>query len=490
MTSASHQDHLLALLARFTTQVPLDLDPRTRQAVKRALVDTLAVALGGLQHPGAIVARRYARLAQVGADSPVGTTLWGSGERVLIEVAALANAAPLRGYDYNDLYVGLGAGHPSDMIPGLLGLAQVCRADGARTLGAIALGYEVCLHLFDLFDLAAHGWDYPVVTALAATCAAARLIGLDDQQTREALSIVATTHFVSDEVESGELNARGDLTLWKRFNAGHGIRQAIYAVLLAQVGAEGAVRPFEGRVGLLAKLGLDNGTTEALATRLTPSSSLTRVADVTFKRWPVGSRAQSAIQSALDARARLIAEGINPRDLQSVQVRCDPQVFSHLVSSRADPYHPTSRETADHSLPFIVASAVLDGEIRPASFDPARVIETWRQAFVADRVHVEASSELAGGAGTGFLSSVTLVGAGNRAWTGAASAPPGHPLNPFTDAEMQAKLVENVTPLFGSGRAEQMLAAIGAIEQSTTMDDLCRLTVLDHPAAIDHVEVG
>jgi 2-methylcitrate dehydratase len=490
MNTRSEPDRLLAALAGLSVRASLRFDPGSVQSIRRALTDSFAVALGGLQHPGARIARRYARLCRVGPEPALGATLWGSGERVSLESAALANAAPLRGYDYNDLYVGRSAGHPSDIIPGMLALAQACGADGQALMEALALGYQVCLELFDTFDLQARGWDYPVVSALAATCAAARLVGLSESQARDALGITATAHFASDEVESGELNGRGELTLWKRFNAGHAVRHALYAVLLAREGAEGAVRPFEGRAGLLSKIGMDAGDIRALVEKLDATASLARAGEVSFKRWPVGSRAQSAIQSALQARELLMAAGLDPWQAQAVRVRCDAQAYSHLVSSRAAPYHPASRDTADHSLPYIVACAVLDGQVSPDSFGPKRLAEVRRSAFVAGRVQVEPADVLSQGAAAGFLAQVQIIGSDGRSFAGMAAAAPGHPRNPFSDAQLAEKLMDNVAPLFGLAHARQLFALIGRLGTAQDVAELCRLTVVADPALLDAGPAG
>src|SRR4029077_1177386 len=105
---------------------------------------------------------------------------------------------------------------------------------------------------------------------------------------------------------------------------------------------------------------------------------LTRVNDAFMKRWPVGSVAQSAIQAAIDARSRI-------KDLsriKQIRVFAEEGAYDHLVKIRQDPWNPISRETADHSLPYIVAAAVLDGTIGAASFTPKVVLDAKRQAFV------------------------------------------------------------------------------------------------------------
>jgi len=96
----------------------------------------------------------------------------------------------------------------------------------------------------------------------------------------------------------------------------------------------------------------------------------------------------------------------------------------HLVRDREDPWHPDSRETADHSLPYIVATAVLDGFVKVESFDPGRIMDPRRQQFLVDKVVVEASADLAGGSKTGFRSRVEIVAADGsvhrnaRKWSG------------------------------------------------------------------------
>src|SRR5438105_5806345 len=139
-----------------------------------------------------------------------------------------------------------------------------------------------------------------------ATAAIARLLNLNADQTREAMGMTAIPHFASDEIESGELNARGDLTMWKRFNGADAVRNSLQACLLASVGVEGAVRPFVGKFGFIAKLA--NKSDEVIAilqAKLNAKAPQSRIRDTYFKRWPVGSLAQSAIQAALQAREKI-----------------------------------------------------------------------------------------------------------------------------------------------------------------------------------------
>ena len=470
-------DQLQRALAAFACQASNELDSRVLRGAKVAIMDTLAVALGALRHPAARAARRYARFSEVAT----GASLWGSGRVVTAECAALVNGVPLRGYDYNDLYSNKAGGHPSDMIPGLIALAEWRKLSGAGLLGAVAVGYEVVVALFDTLDNHGGGWDYPTTVMVGATCAAARLLSLSEAQTREALAIAVIPHFASNEVESSELNARGDLTMWKRFNGSDAVRQAVYACLLAECGVEGAVRPFEGQSGFLAKYARGADNASVLLTHLDPRHPLGRINSVVFKRWPVGSRGQSAIQAALEARAKVK----DAWRVKQVRVFSDDAAFDHLVRRREDPMHPRSRETADHSLPYIVAAAVLDGFVKVESFDLDKVLDANRQQFLINKVVAESDPALAGGAKKGFVSRVEIVDADGKTHHGAAKAPPGHPDQPFSDTDFEQKLAENVSPLFGTERAAQITQAVWSIDKADGLRNLTRLLVLQDPASID-----
>lgn len=472
-------DRLLAALSTFACEVPIELDATARRTCEAAILDSIAVALGALSHPAAQAGRRFARHTRIDG----GATIWGSGLRTTPEIAALVNAIPLRGYDYNDLYMGRSGGHPSDLIPGAIALAEWRGLPGRRLLGAIALGYEVALDLFDAIDLDRCGWDYPTITAIAATASFARLLELTPEQTSEAIAITAINHFVSDEVESGELNRRGDLTMWKRFNCGHAARQAVYACLLAEAGVEGAVRPFEGRSGFLSKVGMTAADALPLAQRFTARRRLARAQEVSFKRWPVGSRAQSAIQAALAARA-----GIDdPWNVAAIRIVADAGAYDHLVRRREAPFAPISRETADHSLPYIVAAAVLDGYIKVESFDPARVTEPRRLAFLASKVTAQPVEHSSSGAKGGFPTSVEIVRADGSVAVGHAELPPGHPQRPFTDADFEAKLHDNVAPVYGAAGVARIVAAVRDLHRSEHVRDLVAALVHPQPAVIDEL---
>ncbi len=480
-------DEVSALIAGFATTVSDRLEPRIERAAKAALIDSIAVAMGALAHPAAQAARRHAYRFPVGGD---GCLIWGSGTRTTPDLAALTNGVLLRCYDYNDFFVGRrNSGHASDMVSGVIAAAEWADVSGEKFLSALAIGYEVVGAAYDAFSTAPGGWDYTNLTAIGATCAIARVLDLDARQTQEALAMTVVPHFASDEIESGDLNRRGDLTMWKRFNGSDAVRNSLQACLLASVGVEGAVRPFVGKLGFIQKLANTNDDAVAvLRERLVAGRPLSRVADTYFKRWPVGSLAQSAIQAALQAREKI---GDVAR-IKQVRVFAEEGAYDHLVRIRKDPWNPISRETADHSLPYIVAAAVLDGHVRTESFDPVRVLDPARQRFLKDKIVVSSAPELgtlAGGklkrAQAGYLSRVEIETTDGEVLHGAPMPSPGHPKNPFSDADLAAKLSENVEPFAGAAQTEKLRQLLFSFERAGSVRELTALLALDKSVGID-----
>lgn len=443
-------------------------------AAKRVLLDTLAVGLGAYRHPAAAIARQY---LGVFPPAPEGATIWGTGLRAPVPVAALVNGVPLRGYDYNDVLVGgLGAGHPSDMVAAVLAVAEWRGASGRQVLDALAVGYEIASVLYDVSPSEDSGWDHANLSALGAVGALSRLLGLSADQAAEAFGIVAIQHIQSNEIESSAPNRRGDLTMWKRFHGADIMRYALEACLLASKGAEGAVRPFRGELGFLKLFRVPADPAPILAERLRAGRAPTAIGRTNLKRWPVGSRGQSAIQAVLEARRQLPLDA----EIAQVNVQTEKGVYTHLVEIRADPWRPLSREAADHSLPYIVGAAALDGRITVASFDLDKVLDPARAAFIAERVKIGVDETLGQGGPALNLSRVELVTTAGQRVVAEAKPARGHHISPFTPQDLAEKLHENADAVLPPAQLDALAAAVGELETIADMRAFATLLAGDN----------
>src|SRR5881296_289727 len=312
-------DKTTQTLSRYATSLRYaDLSPRTIQEAKRHLVDSLGCAMGGYGSEPAAIARRVSP-AWSGAPS---ARLLGDGRPTTPEAAAFANSVMIRFLDANDTYIAHGSGHPSDMLGALLAAAELGGASGQDLLLATIAGYEVFGALADQVPLRDRGWDQGVFVAPASAAGAGLLLGLSAVQLADAIAIAAQ---------------------------------------LAKAGMTGPTAAFEGRHGLCEQV---TGPFEigALAGRGRPFA----IERTNFKFFAAEYHAQAPLAMALAVRPKIRVDAIDAIDVQIYAM-----AHSEIGSEPAK-WDPRTRETADHSLPYMLAVAWQDGRITPASFEPRR----------------------------------------------------------------------------------------------------------------------
>jgi 2-methylcitrate dehydratase len=201
-----------------------------------------------------------------------------------------------------------------------------------------------------------------------------------------------------------------------------------------------------------------------------------------MKLWPVGSMAQSAVRAALEARGKVNDIG----QIREVRVFSEEGAYEHFIEMRQDPYHPVSRETADHSMPSIVGAAVLDGYIGVDSFDVERVLDGRRQKFVAEQVKVTPDPTLGkksdgklSRASRGYLSRVEIELADGLIVHGDAEPFPGHPKAPFTDEDIAQKVTQNAQPFAGPDTTRRIIEALRSFETVENVRDFTAILAFD-----------
>jgi 2-methylcitrate dehydratase len=464
-TSAPLDDRFFAdLLTRSTRQ---DVPESARLAARLVLLDSIGVGLGTLDHPAVAVARAYVD-RYLADDGPA--VIWGSGRSGDVEAALLANTVPLRCYDYNDVLHGRTgqAGHPSDVVPGLIAAAEEAGATGRALVDAVVTTYDAATVLFDLVNVTEHGWDYANLTGLASVTGFASLLRLTPNQTAEALGIFGATHIATNQLESGDLSASGNLTMWKRFNGADAVLAALRACRLAAVGAEAPSFSLAGGDGFFAR---QVGPLMRSPEEMSAIARLDRhgVELTEFKRWPVGTRAQAAISAALDCRRRIAP----PEQIAAVRVHAEAGVLDHMV--RAEAWKPHSRETADHSLPFIVAVALLEGDVTIDHFNTEDYIASPAVRGLLERITVHERPRAGSGGRSSFPTTVEVQIEGGALLTSEGSYPPEDiRALPFRDtlSEKFRALAARALP---AGTVAEVESAVGGLDE---LADVCELTTL------------
>jgi 2-methylcitrate dehydratase len=433
-----------------------NIPPDAVHACKRRIADTLACGIAGFDAEPCRIARALALRAEV-AD---GARVLGTARRALPELAAFANAAMARYLDGNDCFPG-GGGHPSGVIAPVLAAAQVAGADGRAAIAAIVVGYEVHRALHESLRVMTKGLDHAFYPAVAAAVASAKLLGLDRARTINAIALAVTANLAL------AVTRRGQLSMWKGVAEANGARNGLFASLLAQAGMTGPDKPFEGALGLHHLV----GAVDASLLGRAPLAVI--AADMKFFVTEYHS------QGPLTATLRL-RDGLDVDAIASIHVRT--YEFAHKeIGSGPEKWRPTTRETADHSLPYIVAAALVDGGFSDAIFAPARFTDP-RILALADRITVAEDPAFTQAFPAKFRSHVEITLRDGTRRAAGLDVPHGHHDDPMTDAEVEQKFAALAGRRLTPARLARAMGVIQDFEHCATIDELFDAFAIDGEA--------
>ena len=340
-----------------------DLPAPMIRATKGRLVDSMGCAMAAMLAPPV---RALRRVAQPVADGN-GARLFGTLTRTAPDMAALVNGTMVRYLDMSDAYLMTSSAHPSDNIPGLMAIAEARGKSGKDLLLATAISYEVQCAFCDVVPSHDRGWDQPLAGAPAAALATGRLLGLDKAQLRHALALSIVPNFSSLQTRTGELS------MWKGVAGPNAARQGVFAALLAEAGMTGPEDSYHGLYGFWTQA---MGQAHRFPIPRKFCKHRFALMRTNVKIYPVRDAIQVPITAALKLRKKASADEIEALTVVTYA--------SHFAAQVEDPalWTPATRESADHSLPFCVAAALLDGDVTPETFERSRFLDADAKAMV------------------------------------------------------------------------------------------------------------
>ena len=433
-----------------------DLSPEAIHQTKRTLIDTLGCGVGAFDGEPAVVARRIASRSQ--GDPPA--RLLGTRQRTSMDMAAFANTALVRYLDCNDTYAARGTGHPSDMIPAVLAVADAHRANGRAVITAITTAYEVFCRLADEVPL--KGWDQGLFVGIGTACGAGKILGLDAAALGHAISIAITSGVPLGATRIGELS------MWKGCATAAAVRTGVFAAQLAADGMTGPPAPFEGRDGLWQHLGIEAPKWK----RFGGDGEPFRINATSFKAYPSVVHTQGSIGLALELRSQVPADQVAAARVS---------VYGDAVrrtASEEEKWDPKTRETADHSTPFLVAAAWQDGEITPATYTASRIQDPALRPLMRKLTVVEDPDFTRRYPGEA-CARIEVTTTDGRRVTAETQYPRGHRKNPLTDAEVEAKFRGLASPALGGEGCRRVLAGVTDLENATTPHGLLDSLLID-----------
>jgi 2-methylcitrate dehydratase len=442
-----------------------DLSPRAVHQVKRTLVDALGCAMGGFLSEPAKIARRLA----TNVTSTVPSRILGTEDYSSPDMAGFANGVMVRYLDCNDSYFSPGGGHPSDMIPAALALSDPLGSPpqaGRTVITSIVAAYEVFCRLSDQVVAGELGWDQGIFSVVGATCAAGKVMGLDREQMGHAISLAVVPNLPLAATRVGELS------MWKGCAAASATRAGIFAAQLAQQGMTGPFEPFDGRKGLWEQAvrrevkippfpPLANGGDGGFAGNGEPF----RINDTIFKFFPSQIHTQGPIGLALE-----LGSQVAPAEIEAIRIRS----YASAVSSAAtepQKWDPKTRETADHSIPYLVAVAFQDGAVTPASFSPQRIQDPALRPLIA-RMSIEEDPEFTRRYPAEANCRMEVTTRSGRQLVAATSYPKGHRRNPLDDSEVEAKFRRLSAEVLTKQQCDRALKLLWSLEDLPNLEEL------------------
>lgn len=343
-------------LAAFVTRMTYgDLTEEARQQLKIRILDALGCAFGALEGPPIKLLR--AQLADFGGNPLV--TLIGGG-KTAPDRAAFYNSALVRYLDYNDSYLAKKETcHPSDNLGAVLAASEYAQRNGKDFLTALAVAYQVQCRLSAVAPVRAKGFDHTTQGAYAVAAGVSKALGLDQARTANAIAISGTAY------NALRVTRTGRLSNWKGLAYPDTAFGATHASFLAMRGITGPLEVFEGNKGLM----------DSITGHFTldwTQENLEAVRRTSVKKYNAEFHSQSALEGILELRA---AHRIRPEEIDSISIDIFDVAY-HIIGGgeEGDKKQVQTKEEADHSLPYMVAVALLDGEVTPAQYAPERIM--------------------------------------------------------------------------------------------------------------------
>lgn len=330
------------------------LSDEARLQLKIRILDALGCAVGAL-------AGKPVELVRAQLDDFGGAALCSliGGGHTAPDRAAFYNSALIRYLDFNDSYLAPGETcHPSDNLGAVLAGAQYANQTGMDLMTALAVAYQVQCRLSDVAPVRAKGFDHTTQGAYGAAAGVSRALGLDQKHTASAIAMSGTANVALRVTRTGALSN------WKGLASPNMVFDATHLTFLAMRGITGPMEVFEGNKGFKDSIA---GPFEIDWSR----EDLERVARTVVKKYNAEMHSQATLEGILELKA---IHPFDPDDVAHIEIDTFDVAFNIIGGGEeGNRYLVQTKEEADHSLQYVVAVAILDGQVMPEQYLPGRI---------------------------------------------------------------------------------------------------------------------
>jgi len=414
---------------------------------KKRIIDSLGCGIGAFNEGPVKISRKVAEAARI----LEGSTLFGTKKKTTPDLASFVNGIMVRYFDYNDTYLSKEPAHPSDNIGPCFSVAESEQATGKDLLLSIILAYEIQCRLCDVADIRHRGWDHVCYGLPSTALAAGKLMDLDSKKMTQAVNLALNSHITMRQVRAGELS------MWKGCSFANAARNGVFSALLAREGMTGPSPIFEGEMGFFKQV---SGPFEMNIEDFGGRNGSFKIAETYLKFFPAEIHSQTSIWAALEARKEIE----KPEDIVSVEIASHEAGYT-ILGKDPEKWNPLTKETADHSLPYIVGMALLEGKIDNSTYsekkfrDP-KILEFLKKITVIEDKTLSAMYPEA------VANRVTVKLSSGKVVSKQVDYHKGHPKNPMGDGEVEEKFLRLTGKYLAKGRARRILDTVWDLEKA------------------------
>ena len=456
------KETITAKMARWAAA--LEFNHLSQDAVyqaKRFFLDSVGCALGGYQQHDVKIALQV--IDEIAGRGPA--TVIGRGKKIDPVSASFANALMIRCMDYNDIYWKQDPSHPSDIFPAALACCERAKSDGRELIVGLVLGHEFEMRFCETAfpGIRERGWHHATLTAFVSPLVAGRALNLSWEQIQHAVGISASRHCTLGAVTAGKL------TMMKNTVDPMATQSGVLAALMAERGYNGPEHVIDGKEGLTHCFGPE-WKLSLLTDGLGDSWRITQCG---MKAFPTEALTHTPISAVLDL---IKTNDLKPDQVEKVQIRS----LARAADILSDPskYDPHTKETADHSLPYVIAAAIVDRQVTPAQFEMKKIMDPAIRAQLK-KVEVVADPEIEKVFPALQRVVVNITTIEGRTFSRQLDYPKGDPRNPLTDAEVEEKFAALAEGVLSAGAQKKLIDTIWSLEKVGSVSKLMALMKAD-----------
>ena len=458
-----------------------DLPEEVVNEVKRYMYDSIGCAYGGYHTKDLNIIRDI----YIDIGGKADATILGFGDKLPAVNATLINSLMVRALDFNDIYWKDDPSHPSDIIPAAWAVGELVNANMKDVIVAIVLAYEFeqRLCLFAKPGVRERKWHHATLTQFVSPIVAGKLLGLTVDEMVHAIGISGChNHTIG-------CPTAGKLTMMKNTVDPMAVQSGVFAALMAQKGFSGTEKVFEGKEGFMDAFIGWNAKDESLKpTDMEGRDGVSswswdidalvgglgdsyKIMECGMKAFPTEALTHTHLSCVLNA---MIGNNLEYSDVKEVKVTCFAQAYDILFDPTK--YRPESRETADHSLPYCMAVAMVDKKITTDSFSDEKLNDP-RIYEVIDKIIGEPSQEFEKMFPAKQPSRVVVTTNDGRMFEEYLEYPKGDPREPMTTDDLENKFNSLAGDKFDASAKKQLKETIFNCEEMNAVEFMETLNV-------------